>query len=649
MAQEPSGSGGQQPSEYDYGQQWPPGQVPPAESGIPGGYEAYGSGQDAWGNQAQAQQQTYYGGYEQQQPSYGQDQYGQQQTGQQQYGQQSYDQQHYGQQQYGQDQYGQSYDTTGYGYADPYGGAAQGYQDYTAQQPYQDYQQPGAPTTPVDEAATQQWQAPDYGTPDRLAADGFPDPPSHPAPVPAATAPAAPTGDAPRRSLADRARSVLTGGSNGPDRRTLLIRTGIGSAALVVLISAGVYVAGGDGTGDTVAGDDSGASAGFSVDHTKTWAAQPAAAGADDSLLGSWLLAKAVVRGDGTGVHAYDLATGKQVWSLQPPKPGAVPCGMSHTVGGGGIGAVLYTPKAGGKNCTLLSAVDTATGAQQWTKTLSDAKGVYGAQVMVNDTRVVAVGDSKAVGYEAATGKQKWDNVGRGKFCTLSGTGSGNTVLLHSSCADTSPKEQVVALDAASGRLIWWRGLGTPKTVSVLSAEPAVVLTTAGSEADDRIHYWDEKGNSGADVPVTRPDGRLDVGRGSLDANPGVFFRGTTLTTALVPANGTTPANGSLTAVDLKTGRQLWKTTAQEKGKVQPVGIDGDALVVATEERTDQPAHLSRLTLADGRESAGGGFPKGTGSLLGAGRLLTADGLVVAVPTFTSTYGTSATAYQAAK
>ncbi|WP_157875763.1 outer membrane protein assembly factor BamB family protein [Streptacidiphilus griseoplanus] len=677
MAQEPSGSG-DRPSEYDYGQQWQhPGQASSAEGGIPGGYQTYGTGQEAWSDPAQAQQQNgQYAGYDQQQ-----------------YGQGYGDQAYYG-------GYGYPYPAGGDQQQSPaYGEGASGYQDYQAypeyqqgyqtgyqgqpeyQQVYQDYQTQPYQQQSADGTgeATQQWQAlpddtaaadpgPAPGSPDAFhghggsegpgpnafGADGFgasefnADGPGHDG-EPADEAADDP--GAPRPSLADRARAVLGGGPDGPSRRTRTTRLAVGAAALVVLVGAGVYVAGSGGSGGNAAagsGATGTSSANFAVDHTRTWAAQPAAAGADDGLLGGWLLPKAVVRGDATGVHAYDIATGKPVWTAQTPVPGAVPCGMSPTVAGG-IGAVLFTPKAGSKSCSLLSAVDTATGKQKWTKTLSGTKDAYTARVMVNDTRVVAVGDSKAVGYEASTGKWKWDNKGRGKFCTLSGTGSGSTLLVHSSCADSNPKEQIVALDAASGRLIWWRGLGTPKTVTVLSAEPSVVLTTGGSAADDRVRSWDNKGNPGAEIPVAQAGGRLDVEHGPLDATPGVFFSGTTMATALVPADGSTPANGSVTAIDLKSGKAVWTTSAQEKGKVQPVGIDADGLMVATEERTDQSAHLSRFALADGKESAGGGFPKGTGSLLTAGRLLTSDGLVVAVPAFTSTYSTSATAYTSAK
>src|SRR5262249_17861670 len=155
-------------------------------------------------------------------------------------------------------------------------------------------------------------------------------------------------------------------------------------------------------------------------------------------------------------------------------------------------------------------------------------------------------------------------------------------------------------------------------------------------ESDDTIRYWDDKGNAGPGIPVTQPDGQLDVDEGALDPAPTVFFSGTTMAAELENADGSTPANATFTAMDLKTGKPLWKIAAHEKGNVPPVGIGGGALVAATEERADEPAHLSRFTLADGTESAGGGFPKNTGSLLTSGRLLTTDSLVVAVPTFTT-------------
>jgi hypothetical protein len=691
--QDQSGSyyGGYATQSYDPAQAQP--YAAPQQGYDPGNYGYDTSG--AYGNQAQpyAADQYQTGQYAAGQYPAGQYQADQYQAGQ--YAADQYPAGQYAADQYPAGQYQSApYASTPYGdqaySAEPYSGGvyggetytadAQAQQDHQAQQdqdrsadPY-GYQQaaPAPDATPGADDATRQWQIPDQGVPAAPAAPATP--PQPPTPPPAAAPGFLPSGalrtpaagpqdeqeptaaqEGSDRSpsgggLAARLRAAATGGRQGLDRRTLAVRGAIGVTALVVLVGVGAYVEGGSGSDAPAGGSGPGstASARFSVDHVKAWTAQATAGGSDsdDTLVGSWLLAKAAVRADGTGVHAYDTATGKALWTLTPPSSGAVPCGMSPTVNSKGVGAVLFRPKGAAKACTLLSAVDTASGKQKWTKTLSDTKDAYAARTLVNDSRVIAVGDSKAVGYDADSGKSKWTYKGRGKFCTLSGSGSDSTVLLHSSCADSSPKEQIVSLGAEGGRLSWWRGLGSPKTVSVLSAEPAVVLTTGAEEADDTVRSWNDKGDPGAEIKVARDGGRLDVGHGPLDAAPAVFFQGGTMVAALIPADAGTAANASLTAVDLKTGKATWTVTAKEKGKVQPVGIDADAVSVATEERTDQSAHLSRFALTDGAESAGGGFPRDTGSVLTSGRLLTDDNLVVAVPTFTSTYGSAATAFR---
>ncbi|MFD0349684.1 hypothetical protein ACFQ0M_33960 [Kitasatospora aburaviensis] len=116
------------------------------------------------------------------------------------------------------------------------------------------------------------------------------------------------------------------------------------------------------------------------------------------------------------------------------------------------------------------------------------------------------------------------------------------------------------------------------------------------------------------------------------------------MVTMLVPANAGGPV--SVVGYDLDTGQQRWKTAASEKGEVRAVGVDGSALLLAVDERRDQPAHLSRFALAGGQESVGGNFPQGTGSLLVSGRVLVGGGQVVAVPEHAANFGTAA-GYQA--
>ncbi|WP_030276627.1 PQQ-binding-like beta-propeller repeat protein [Streptomyces sp. NRRL B-24484] len=458
-----------------------------------------------------------------------------------------------------------------------------------------------------------------------------------------------------RRSIADRARAAATAvvsADHGPGRRTLLIRAGAGAAALAVLVTAAVLVTGGDDGEKSGGGSgaDAAAARTYTVAHAKAWAAKPAAgaaASADDTLAGSWITADAVVRADGTGVQAYALADGKPTWSVTAPSQGAAPCGLSPVVNTAGLGGVLFRNGSDPKSpCTVLAVVDTKTGKTAWTKNLSDTKDGYDAKVSVLADKVVAVGEDKVSAWAAADGKDLWQYTGQGKFCSLSGGASGATVVLHSSCADSTPTDQAVALNAADGKVKWWRGLNNkPKTVTVLSAEPAVVATSGEKPADDRIFAWGTAGDPAAEIPVTGDAGRLDVGRGTFDTAPTVFFHENTMVAALGPADGVSPAT-SVAAYDLATGKPTWTTAIAEKRKSRAVGLDGGGLLLAVDERLDQPAHISRFALAGGQETQGGAFPVGTGSLLTAGRVVSAGGKVVVLPEHSANYGT-ATAFQA--
>ncbi|MET9398257.1 PQQ-binding-like beta-propeller repeat protein [Kitasatospora sp. NPDC002965] len=578
------------------------------------------------------------------------------------YGEAAYGQGGYVEGPYG--QYGQSqYDQSQYDQNRPY----QPYQQYQPYYQYTDYEQQqyapyAVPQQP--QPAGEELYAP-VGA--EYSADGYvhvepdrepePEPGPEPAPdadpeaerpVPAAgPAVASPT----RTGLAARARAAtgaVVSAEHAPSRRALAVRTGAGVAALGVLVAAGLTV-GSEGGGRASAGAAAGGEPGFTVAHAKTWSARTGSDRpvGDDTLVGSWLLADSVVRADATGVHAYDLEAGTPVWSVEPPAAGAVPCGLSPDVNAAGVGAVLFRAQADPKSpCALVTAVDTKAGKTTWTKTLSEAKGPYNSRIGVTEDKVIAVGDDHVVAWESADGKDVWQYTGQGKFCTLSGGVAGRTVLVASSCADSTPVDQAVALNTVDGTVAWWRGLNNrPRTATVLSAEPAVVLTTGEKPEDDRVFAWGRAGDPAVEIPVADTGGRLEVAHGAFSATPGVYFRERTMVTTVTPV----PNGGGQAAVvgyDLDSGKQRWRTVASGKGAARAVGIDGGALVLAFDERLDQPAHLSRFALDGGRETVGGNFPPGTGSLLVSGRVLIGGGRVVAVPEHSTNFGT-ATGYQA--
>ncbi|MFC1414960.1 PQQ-binding-like beta-propeller repeat protein [Streptacidiphilus sp. N1-12] len=548
---------------------------------------------------------------------------------------------------------------------------AQQYAAYPEQQQYQGYYQPSADYTGYQQAeyqpteyqygvpaqqgydATAQWsstemyQAEQYPAPEaqpQAQPPVEPEPPAEPDP---ATGPEPePAGEDP---LLPRLAAAATGRAPGTDRRSFLLRAGVGLLALIVVAVAGYAVAGQGGTKKPAAG--AGSQANLSGTHSKAWSAPavPASAG-NDGLLGSWLLPDALVRGDGTAVTAYDTAKGGKLWTVVPPSPGAVPCAMSPTVSSTGVGAVLFQAKAGtGQACTQLVAVDTATGKQKWTATINKATKAYSASVMVNDTRAVAVGDAAAVGYDLGTGKQSWTYAGPGKFCgALGGSGVASTLLLQSTCADTNPKQQAINLNADTGKLVWWRGLPqTAASYTVLSAVPAVVAVHMTAAGKDTIMSFSAKGDTQASIPVTQPAGLLDSTHGAFDPDPALFFQDSTMIAEITPGGAASGTAGLLTAFNLVDGKQLWQATPLEKGRSALVGIDSTAAVVATEERIGQQARLSHFDLTTGKESSGGNFPRGTGSLLTSGRILYRGSLVAVLPEFTNPYGSSATVFNA--
>ncbi|MEY9837679.1 PQQ-binding-like beta-propeller repeat protein [Streptacidiphilus sp. EB103A] len=638
MEHDPTGTGQSPDYVHDYGQGYGQEHVPGDFTGSDPAYPQVNPEWPTPEGQQQYWQPEGYGypadGYSQQ--PYPQQEYAPQGYGQQEYGQQDFSQQAYQQPEYYPQQgYSQEYQQQAYQpYTDQTYGDPQGYYQPVAEPyPYQPYTAEPAADQPEPDAAAEpaapEAEALDPEASDPEASDRDKDPGAE-------------------GTLYSRLLAAATGRAPGTDRKTFLLRAAVGAVALIVVVAAGVVVAG-QGSGGTKAAA-SGATANLAGSHSKAWAAaaDTGAAQGNDGLLGSWLLAKALVRGDGTGVTAYDSASGSKLWTVAPPSAGAVPCAMSATVNAAGIGAVLFQAKAGtGQACTQLVAVDTATGQQKWKATIANATSAYGASVMVNDTRAVAVGDSAAVGYDIATGKQSWTYAGPGKYCGgISGSGTGSTLLVQSTCADSSPKQQAISLDAGTGKLTWWRGLpASASSYTVLSATPAVVAVHMSDATKDSIMSFSAKGDTQATIFVSQTAGTLDAIHGSFDPDPALYFTSTTMVAELAAPKASAGAGGVLTAFTLADGKQLWQSTPQEKGNIALVGIDGNDAVVATEERIGQAARLSHFDLATGKETPGGGFPQNTGSLLTSGRILYQGNLVVALPEFTSTYSTAATAF----
>jgi hypothetical protein len=97
---------------------------------------------------------------------------------------------------------------------------------------------------------------------------------------------------------------------------------------------------------------------------------QPPSESDGGGFLGAWYTDSeqvSVTTGSGGGIAARRLDDGEESWTAEPP-PGAQggPCAASAEPNAAGAAAVAYSPTGSADNCTILAAVDTASGELLW-------------------------------------------------------------------------------------------------------------------------------------------------------------------------------------------------------------------------------------------------------------------------------------------
>lgn len=222
-------------------------------------------------------------------------------------------------------------------------------------------------------------------------------------------------------------------------------------------------------------------------------------------------------------------------------------------------GETLYVANA----ADTLIAIDRRTGKEKWRARRNSALGMeiagYAGPTVVGDLVVFAFSDGNVTAYDATTGQERWspvdlasdaDNVeGEGaKYLDVDTTpafaehSQGPVVLVAAYATG------VYALDAATGARIWWNDQLTGVTDLMVYREPA--------------HRSPETVVRASDVAVRFPS----------EAVP------------LQPARQiviVSSAQTGLSAVDVETGRTLWRNPVPEGGVTAPVQCEG-ALVVGT-------------------------------------------------------------------
>jgi hypothetical protein len=342
---------------------------------------------------------------------------------------------------------------------------------------------------------------------------------------------------------------------------------------------------------------------------TQLW--QIPAPAADDTLVGSWLTDKVLVRaGTRGGLRAYDLNDGKQIWraasSATAAERGAVPCGMSPTLSAQGIGTVAFGKD--GSTCTWLAGVKASTGKILWSVPLTGkahpAAATAGTYVQGNVATIVS--ENYLGGVDVRTGRRVWGYQARGHYCNAYDWGADGTVLVDDFCLDQKNRFTLTAYDGRTGKVIWRKSESTHSDVThILSGSPLVAAVHTARQ--DAVRVFD---TTGTGRKLAAGDDELTPGN-NTSADHAARMYGDVLVTP-ASAAGSTVIDG----FDTATGARLWTHRSAvlavpapgADAKVYAVTMSGVPQLIAIDPRTGHPTPVAGLPTGSGKWS----FTSGT-------------------------------------
>ncbi|MET7986975.1 MULTISPECIES: PQQ-binding-like beta-propeller repeat protein [unclassified Streptomyces] len=363
---------------------------------------------------------------------------------------------------------------------------------------------------------------------------------------------------------------------------TLAVLAGVGGAAVVML-------------------KQQDASAVASRNLTQEW--QLPAPSAGDTLIGSWLTDKLLVRaGSRGGLRAYDVTDGKQVWSAASvagaSKRGTVPCAMSPTLNARGIGTVAFGK--GGSTCTWLAGVKASTGKILWSMPLTNAKHPAAAiaSTYLKGNVATVVSQNFLGGVDVRTGTRVWGYKARGHYCNAYNWGTDGAVLVDDFCLDQKTRFTLTAYDGRTGKVIWRKPESAHSDVThFLSGSPLIAAVHTARQDAVRVF-----GTTGTGRKLAVGDDELTSGN-STGADHSARLYGKVLVTPASTA-GSTVIDG----FDTTTGAKLW--THHSAALAVPASGADDKVYAVTTSGSPQLISIDPRT---GRSTPVAGLPTGTG------------------------------------
>ena len=336
---------------------------------------------------------------------------------------------------------------------------------------------------------------------------------------------------------------------------------------------------------------------------TQEWAVPvTVSSGVTTPLPKMWFVEDAVVVGEPRlGLRAYDIRSGKQLWELERPKGAGELCAMSSDVSSGGTGAVAFD--AGGDHCGVIAAVETDTGEVLWARKAGD----YGTQreiVEVNSETVVSTAGGYVKAYDVRTGEERVVPRERGYDCASFAVPSRDYIISTSTCSETKPRHLLTVTDVATGNDKVWKHPNEPLEIGrVLADRP---LTALFEDEDDNRHLlvFTDGEDGKADKILHRWELTGELEALQFGDNPAFV----TEDAVLVAEH---QGGDRQIAVDLKTGKVLWKSPRGIQRMVGMDPTDGTVLVAHQAPYKDGMVQHVELFTYDARS----GERKSVGSL----------------------------------
>jgi outer membrane protein assembly factor BamB len=332
------------------------------------------------------------------------------------------------------------------------------------------------------------------------------------------------------------------------------------------------------------------------------WQAPVPAFSGDKKLVpGTWFTGKVLAKTEIGAVTGYDLDSGARQWRV--PLPGPV-CAAA-TAANGDRTAVLYRT---GDSCTHVMGLDLAEGKVLWNRALPrseyrDGKPIKEAQVAVSANIAAVTWGEGTKGFRLSDGRPQWGRTS-GRDCSSTGFAGGDRLVEVNWCKERLRTKQgeprreklryyVRGRSPVTGNALWkWEAPDRVQVEAVLSTAPVVLGTSSGdSVGPTELLTLDAKGEPGVEIDLGKNDDPSATNPTAY--NTGCFLGLESCTHLLVtktavylPTNDRPASGGAgqhtnqIVAVDLATGAQRWKQTADPTRPGLPVGTaDGDPIV----------------------------------------------------------------------